>query len=244
MKVDIEKILEIKRLYDNEKLGVETMPEDAHPEFSTEEQKLAYFTLPMALNYQRNSYKLWEAARSTFNDSDTNKVFDITIANDLTTELLREKLMKYKVALQPNAHIKIWQTLVKTFSEYNSITKFLSTTNYDFLRLKEIVQKKNKKVFPYLSGPKIFNYWSHILERYCDITWKNREYIEIAPDTHVIQASIELGVVNEQEAQKLPREEISRRWRELLKPLGVAPIDMHSPLWFWNRKKVTEAPKK
>lgn len=34
------------------------MPEDSHPEFQTQEERLCYFTLPMALNYQRNSYTL------------------------------------------------------------------------------------------------------------------------------------------------------------------------------------------
>lgn len=237
MKPNLEKILEIKKLYEGGKLGSEKMPEDAHPEFFTEEQKLAYFTLPMALNYQRNSYKLWEAATETFLDSETSVVFDIQQSLHVTTEVLRQKLTKYKVALQPNAHIKIWQTLVKTFSVYGSISKFIDSTSEDFLKLKEFVQKTNKKGFPYLSGPKIFNYWVYILERYCDIHWKNREYIEIAPDTHVIRASIELGVINEQQAEKLSREEISKQWRELLKPLGIAPIDMHSPLWFWDRKK-------
>ena len=43
-------------------LGGEIMPEDANPSLpkhSTE--NYLYFTLPMALNYQRNSYTLWEA---------------------------------------------------------------------------------------------------------------------------------------------------------------------------------------
>jgi hypothetical protein len=34
------------------------MPEDTHPVFHGADKKLTYFTLPMALNYQRNRYAL------------------------------------------------------------------------------------------------------------------------------------------------------------------------------------------
>ncbi len=35
------------------------MPEDSNPgNFANAEERLVYFTLPMALNYQRNSYSL------------------------------------------------------------------------------------------------------------------------------------------------------------------------------------------
>ncbi len=59
--------------YKNGKLGQTIMPEESNPGFSTKERelRLAYFTLPMSLNYQRNSYKLWEAALKTYADPKT-----------------------------------------------------------------------------------------------------------------------------------------------------------------------------
>ncbi|MBP6086263.1 hypothetical protein KA478_03645 [Patescibacteria group bacterium] len=45
---------------------------------------------------------------------------------------------------------------------------------------------------------------------------KNKQYIDIAPDTHVIQCSVKLGVITEQESQSLSREDISQRWRDTL----------------------------
>src|SRR6266536_3999812 len=58
-------------------LGGSTMPEDAHPllEKSTAEN-YHYFTLTMALNYQRDSYTLWRSATATYDDSDTRAVYD------------------------------------------------------------------------------------------------------------------------------------------------------------------------
>ncbi len=75
------------------------------------------------------------------------------------------------------------------------------------------------------------------MSQYGDLNIKNRSYIEIAPDTHIIKCSIKLKILNKDEAYKLSREEISRVWRNLLKGSGIDPIDVHSPLWFWSRNK-------
>lgn len=212
------------------------MPEDTHPQLTNQEETLIFYTLPMALNYQRNSYKLWEAATATHKDPATRSVFAIEESANMPTELLREKLTKHKLALQPNKHIDTWQRISQTINtNWGSITTLITEADSDYLKLRDILQREYKKGFPYLSGPKIFNYWSYILTQYCGVTLENRNYIEIAPDTHVIQASIRLGVLTKQGAEKMSREEISQRWREILDGSGIDPIDVHSPLWFWSR---------
>ncbi len=220
------------------KLGYMKMPEDSNPDFSEdgEEARLVYFTLPMSLNYQRDSYKLWESVLKTFNDSKTKIVFDIKSSANLSEDKLRENLMKYKIALQPNKHIATWQKISKTISEnWGSISNLLKSADYDFLKLKEIVQKQFKKGFPYLSGPKIFNYWSFIIQEYGKIKLKNSEFIEIAPDTHITKCSVILEVITKEESESLTKEKISERWREILHGTEINPIDMHPPLWFWSR---------
>lgn len=231
------------------KLGQTVMPEDSNPGFfdisddeksknkdEDEEFRIAYFTLPMALNYQRDSYKLWESALKTFNDSETRFVFDVGEVSEASEDQVRKALMKYKVALQPNKHINTWRTIAKTiYDEWGTFAKFFEAINGDFLNLKQIVKVDHKKEFPYLSGPKIFNYWSFIISTYGKVGLKNRDHIEIAPDTHITQCSVKLGVISEIEAESLEKDEISERWRELLKGSGIDPIDMHSPLWFWSR---------
>lgn len=118
---------------------------------------------------------------------------------------------------------------------WGSFEKFADAADGDFLKLKQIVQADKKKGFPYLSGPKIFNYWSFIIGAYGGLSLKNRDRIEIAPDTHITRCSVKLGVISEQEAEDLGKEAISERWREALKGSGIDPIDMHPPLWFWSR---------
>lgn len=233
-----EKCRKLLEAYKNGSLGQTVMPEDSHPEFSKTEQesRLCYFTFPMSLNYQRNSYTLWESALKTYQDQETKAVFDAHGSAQIDTEQLRGYLMKYKVALQPNKHIATWQKIAKTVDEnWGSLTKLFEVCDNDFLKLREIVQKQQKSGFPYLSGPKIFNYWSFIMTTYGGIKLKNTEFIDIAPDTHIIKCSVVLGVISEEEATSLTREQISERWRESLKGSSINPIDLHAPLWFWSR---------
>jgi len=229
---------ELINAYKSGQLGQTKMPEDSNPSFSVGEieMRIAYFTLPMALNYQRDSYKLWENALKTWQDKETRKVFDVVLVSKMSDEELREKLLKYKLALQPNKHIATWKTIAETiFKEWGSFSDFIKTIDGDFLVLKDVVQVKYKKNFPYLSGPKIFNYWSFILGEYGQVKLKNKEYISIAPDTHITQCSILLGVITENEARTLSKDQISERWKTSLVGSDIDPIDMHPPLWFWSR---------
>lgn len=116
MKKDIlDKIHRLIELHKNGVLGGEIMPEDENPNLSKESnENYIYFTLPMALNYQRNSYKLWEAANKSYRDTEVKDVFCPAKVTKMTADSLRQKLLKYKIALQPNKHIEIWQTIANT----------------------------------------------------------------------------------------------------------------------------------
>lgn len=236
----IESCKELITAFENGDLGQTEMPENANPFKSVipnvTEESLSYFTLPMALNYQRNSYELWKSALKTWEDPETRDVFDIADVATMTEAELRLKLVRYKVALQPNKHIATWQTIAKTvYENWGSLENLIKAADLDYLKLSKIIQKDYKKGFPYLSGPKIFNYWCYILTLYCGVELENAEYIEIAPDTHITKCSVLLDVITENEAETLTKDQISRRWRELLKDSGINPIDMHAPLWFWSR---------
>ncbi len=234
----LEQCRKLLQAYRDGALGNCRMPEDTNPGFTDSqiEERLSYFTLPMSLNYQRDSYKLWEAALKTFQDTETKSVFIIKQVVGLSDNDLRAKLLKHKLALQPNKHISTWKTIAKTvFENWGSIQNLFKAGDNNFLHLKDLIQGKYKKGFPYLSGPKIFNYWSFIASTYGKVPMANRQFIEIAPDTHITKCSVLLGVINAEEAEKLSREKISERWREALAGTEINPIDMHPPLWFWSR---------
>lgn len=224
--------------YKKGKLGEQRMPEDSNPGLDrmTMEEKISFFSLPMALNYQRNSYKLWVAARETWEDESTHEVFVPDRAAGIPLSTLRAKLLKHKLALQPKRHIYIWRTISAAVAKRGG--KWLplfESAGYDFRRLQKMVQVDDKKEFPYLSGPKIFNYWNFILKKYAGLKLGHNSDISIAPDTHVIQSSVRLGVMRSSEVPRLSREQIAERWTEILVGTDILPIDMHSPLWFWSR---------
>lgn len=114
----LEKVNKLVNMYKKGLLGGEVMPEDSNPHLEKSSlENYNYYTLPMALNYQRNSYKLWESANKTWEDKDTNFVFDTKKVEKAKVDEVREALVKYKVALQQNKQTEIWIKLSNTINE-------------------------------------------------------------------------------------------------------------------------------
>lgn len=157
----IQNCKELLQAYKEWKLWYMEMPKNSKPEiFKSQEEKLVYFTLPMSLNYQRNSYSLWEWVLKSYQDADVAQIFSIETSAKLSEDELREKLLKHKIALQSNKHINTWMRISQTIYEnWGTIENLLEVAEYDFLKLKNILQNTHKKGFPYLSWPKIFHYW-------------------------------------------------------------------------------------
>ena len=237
---DVEKVYTLLDAYKSGRLGGEKMPEDENPALDrSAKENYLYFTLPMALNYQRNSYTLWECANKTYKDADTADVFDTGAVATMDEQQLRKKLLKYKVALQPNKQPVIWKTLCETIEDDFSgdLRKLFSDNGYSVCQIKDYISK-NKKKFPYLGGNKICNYWLYVMEQYTDVKFVDRENITVAPDTHVIQASERLGIISlEESGQDNVQEIVAKRWQEILKGTDLVPIDIHTPMWLWSRGK-------
>ena len=233
-------ILNLLDLYKSGELGGEKMPEDENPELPVDsKENYLYFTLPMALNYQRNSYKLWESANKTFKDESTVDCFSPKLVNKMPLDILRENLLKYKVVLQPNKQPLIWKTICAAIHERfnDDIRNLFIQEKFSVINIKNYIDK-NKINFPYLGGKKILNYWLYVLEQYTDIKFIDRENITVAPDTHVIQSSLKLGIINDAELMRQDIQDIvSERWGEILSGMNYYPIDIHTPLWLWSRGK-------
>ena len=235
----LEKVKVIYKMWKLGELGGEYMPEDSNPKFDkgTKENYL-FFTLPMALNYQRNSYKLWESALSTYNDATTRFVFNVDDVLNHSYEEVKVALTKYKIALQQNKQTEIWIKLCKTIKEQfnGDIRNLFKLCDCDVNKIRKYIQSEHRKDFPYLSGNKICNYWLYVLHQYTDIKLKNLNDLTIAPDTHVLQASKKLGVITEEEYNKSDVQLIvADRWNKLLENSEFNPIDVHTPLWLWSR---------
>ncbi|MFA5602775.1 MAG: hypothetical protein WDA21_03470 [Bacilli bacterium] len=231
-------------MYKNGELGGEVMPEDSNPHLSKDSlENYLYFTLPMALNYQRNSYVLWESALKTYNDKETNFVFNPKIVVNTPFKKIQSALIKYKVALQKNKQTEIWIKLCNTIVElYNGdIRKLFIEFDNDVNKIRDFIQKENKHKFPYLSGTKICNYWLYVIYQYTDKKYKNIECLTVAPDTHVVKATHRLGLINEIELNNNNVQQIViDRWNVLFKGTKYKPIDIHTALWLWSRNGFKE----
>ena len=239
-----EKLDKLYAMWKSGALGGEFMPEDSNPNLSKLSlENYLYFTLPMALNYQRNSYKLWESAKQTYEDRETNFVFNVDKVLSADVEKVKAALTKYKVALQPNKQTEIWIKLCQTFKDrFNGdIRNLFKICNYDVNKIRDYIQVEHKKDFPYLSGNKICNYWLYVLYQYTDVKYINREDLSVAPDTHVIQASHKLGIVTSEELSKNNIQLIvAERFCDILMGTKYCPIDIHTPLWLWSRNGFKE----
>lgn len=237
-KTVLEKAIILMEMYKDGELGGEWMPEDKNPGYDiNSKENYLYFTLPMALNYQRNSYKLWESAYETTKDKDTRSVFDPYKVIDMSEEQLREYLLKYKVALQRIKQPEIWRRLCITFvEEFDGDIRNIFRENDNSAKQVKEYMLSHKKEFPYLSGNKIMNYWLYVMDQYTDLSIIDKENISVAPDTNVIQASLKLNLINENEYNSSKVQEIvANKWEEVFRETDYKPIDIHTPLWLWSR---------
>ncbi|MEI5888909.1 hypothetical protein DXB51_24355 [Bacillus cereus] len=221
-------------------IGGETMPEDVLIGVIPEDELMDVLTLTMALNYQRNSYTLWESAVKAYQDEETKWIFNLHAAANSDINLLRSSLLFHRVGLQPNRHPEIWKRVangVVKSSAKGNVQSLIESVQFDISFLKKIIQGTRKSDFPYLSGPKIFNYWLYTLENYANVTWNSRELITIAPDTHILKATVKLGLCSSKVlvGTAEDRQTVAEIWENVLTGSGLTPIDIHTPLWLWSR---------
>lgn len=238
----LDRLSKVLELYQKGDLGGEIMPEDALLGIVPEREIPDVITLGMALNYQRNSYSLWKSVAEAYQDEGTKWLFDTQIVKDANQDELRAALIRHKVGLQPNKHTQIWQKIARSLANSGGILALIDRHDHTITSLKETMQKTHKKDFPYLSGPKILNYWLYVMESYCGVEWRDRDEISVAPDTHILQASVQLGLVPATvlDGTNISRELVAQAWKELLKDSKLSPIDVHTPLWLWSRSKFFE----
>lgn len=234
----------LMRMHRNGLLGGEVMPEDANPRLAKGSlENYLYFTLPMALNYQRNSYTLWQSALRTYNDAETRFLFTPAQCLSHSFAEVQQAITKHKLALQRQKQTEVWLKLCETFILRfdGDIRRLFEENDNDIARIKQYVQLEHKKAFPYLSGMKICNYWLYVLHQYTDRQFVNLDALTVAPDTHVCQASLKLGLISEEAYHSSAVQTIvNDAWRDLLENTPYKPIDIHTPLWLWSRNGFPE----
>lgn len=229
----LTKIRSLYGLYQSGKIE-KLAQHEVHPNLSRSDRaNYLYFTLPVALNFQRSSPAMWQSVLRTWNDPQTRYVFFPEKLKTKKRNTIQRDLLKYRLAVQTNKHPDIWIKISDTLNRYfrDNPKKILEAGDMDVEKILQMVQRDRKSDFPYLSGLKMSNYWLYILSQFTDARLKNLSKISIIPDTHVIQSSIKLGLVKNNAEPRT----VAVAWDELLNGSEISPVDMHPVLWNWSR---------
>lgn len=229
----LKKVIKLHKLFGQGKIPT-LQQHEVNPGFPIDSREnYLYFTLAPCLNFQRSSPALWQSALATYNDPETRYLFFPEEVVKRPREVIQIDLAKHKLSLQRNKHTDIWITISKAFNEFfnNDPRELLKSANWDVVQIHKIIQVDKKKSFPYLSGPKMANYWLYILSHYTDAKFENMQEISIIPDTHVLQCTIQLGL-SDNVSDPLTTAKI---WKDLLEGSGLTPAEMHAVLWNWSR---------
>lgn len=233
----LEKVQLLKQLYDDGQIE-QTHKHEVNPGLPLGDRlNYLYFTLPVCINFQRSSPAMWAAALRTYEDAETNYLFYPEVVMNTPREKVQADLLKHKLSLQKNKHTDIWITICKVLYErYDSDPrKVINAGQNCVVRIKNILQVDERQHFLYLRGPKLANYWLYILHNFTDIKLRNLHKISIIPDTHVLQASQQLGLTDHTHSP----DQAAEAWFELLKGSDLVPIDLHPILWNWSRAGFT-----
>ncbi|HVA88681.1 MAG TPA: hypothetical protein VNL71_02460, partial [Chloroflexota bacterium] len=149
-------------------------------------------------------------------------------------EPYRKALTTHGLAVQPEKQTRIWYTIASSLWRYfrGDPAVLFSEHGSDVRRVKEYIVS-SKREFPYLSGPKLLNYWLYTYDYFVRPDITNRNYISVVPDVHVKRASVRLGLVSADDEDNT--EKVAETWAEFLAGTPYSPCDLHAPLWRWSR---------
>jgi hypothetical protein len=238
--VILDKVRKLHRCFEEGQIPTLAIHE-VYPEVDRgSRERYLYFTLAPALNFQRLSPALWQAALKTWNDPQTNYLFFPELVINTPREKVQLDLIKHRLSLQKNKHTDIWITICQTLHEYyhDDPREIFKVGEWDVVNILNILQIEQRKNFPYLSGPKLSNYWLFKVSEYTDAKFKNMHQISIIPDTHVIQATVVLGITDKLSGPII----VADAWRDLLEGSELTPVQIHPVLWNWSRNNFKPTP--
>ena len=152
------------------------MPEDVLPEGvkpGSPEHAL-FLTLTVALDYMRDSDKLWEASRTVFANPETCYLFDPNQVVQINSSRVRADLIKHGVALRPNQDPDVWITISSTLHRAfgGRVKPLLLKGAWSGPHILKLIRGAiYRNGFPNLKGDLIAGIWLRILKD----TWRGHE---------------------------------------------------------------------
>jgi len=221
------------------------LPESKPPNWASpgSYEHLMFYTLTVAIDYQRSARDLWESARKTMDDKNTRWVFNPKKVAEKTLDELILDLSKYKLSKKKNKDANIWRTISLSLLELfdGDPRRLFEKYDYDALQIFNAMRSQYGKKFPYLAGStgtsKILSLWLRILHREAKINFKKLNEIPIPIDIHTARATITTGcVVGDYEGSFNELVDIAKKaWAEACKDTNFFPLQLDEPLWNLSR---------
>jgi hypothetical protein len=239
--------------------GYTVSPEDSVPYGVTKGslKHILFLTLTVSLDYQRNADALWMNSRLTFEDPETQYLFDPSSLHKTPLQKVREDMRRYGLSQKPNKDAHIWRTVGVTFHKQwgGDPRNLLAACEWDALtvltRLKDSTHIWNGRRFvdyPYLRGNKIGPLWLRMLWDNAGFTeLQNLAKVPIPVDIHVARATLALGVVHGGYSGRLDElfKFVRQAWFESVTGLRVCDremiaLDVDEPLWHLSKHGCTK----
>ena len=206
-------------------------------------EQLMFYTLTVAIDYQRSASDLWDAGRRTMEDEKSRWVFYPKEVAKRSFEELVENLAKYKLSKKTNRDAKIWQTICLSLLELfeGNPRKLFEKYDYDALQIFNAMRSQYGKKFPYLAGStgtsKILSLWIRILHEAAKIEFKNLNQIPMPIDIHTARATITTGclVGDFKGSFNVLVEMAKSAWVEACQGTKFYPLRLDEALWNLSR---------
>ena len=240
-------------------LGNTEMPEDIAPSGVKRGslEHLLFITLTVAIDYQREANQMWAASRKTFEDPQTQYLYEPELLHKTPPRKIVSDMQKHDLSKKPKQDAMIWRTVGVTFYKKwgGSPLNFLEACGWDSLtvlqRLKTDSHLYNKRPvpdYPYLRGDKIGPLWLRMLRDNVGIDKLRRlEKVPVPVDVHVARATLTTGVVYGRYKGKVVDlfEYIREAWFEGVSGLSIKSrpmiaLDVDEPLWHLSKYGCTK----
>jgi hypothetical protein len=217
--------------------GFKVTPQHVPPQKAiTPEEKLRFVTLTVSLDYLRDSYRLYDAGRKTFDDPETSWVYRPEEADAAGFKRVSKALKRHSLAQREVRDTDTWlqvcRTLIDRFD--GSVENLIASADRNGPGILRTVREHG---FNSLSGPKVGSLWLRMLNDSV-VPIGGLEDIPIPVDRHVANATFALGAIegeydpNELEPITRPIHDV---WFQGARDGGFRAIDLDVSLWYLGK---------
>jgi hypothetical protein len=160
---------------------------------TTLEQRLRFVTLTVALDYLRDSNRLYNAGRATFDDPETGWLYEPEEVACARFTAVSKALTKHKLAQRATRDADVWSTVCKKLVDHyqGHVSELLNEAHNSAPQLLTLIREKS---LPSLSGAKVGSLWTRMLSDSC-CKLSGLSEIPIPVDRHVLNSSLAFGAI-------------------------------------------------